>query len=214
LAGNLGHACNTGKGELIDAAAGTDVIEHLRELVALIEPSNFAMDPIAASEAMARENPVVSVMPYGYGYLSYALKGFRPGRLKFADIPDAGGLGSVGSALGGTGIAVSAFSQNRDAAIDYAYWVASGGIQSTIYAESGGQPGHGLAWEDEAVNAAVDGFYRDTRKTLETSWVRPRHNGYMAFQDAASKRLNAGLLGKEAPALILGDLNSLYRESF
>lgn len=214
LAGNLGHSCNTGHGELIPTAGGIEVVEHLRELVALIEPSNFAMDPIAASEAMAQAHPVVSVMPYGYGYLSYALRGFRLGRLKFADIPDAGGLGPIGSALGGTGIAVSAFSANRDAAIDYAYWVASGGIQSTIYAESGGQPGHGQAWEADTVNAAVDGFYRDTRRTLEAAWVRPRHNGYMAFQEAASKRLNAGLLGKEAPALIVDEINRLYRESF
>lgn len=213
LAGNLGHACAAGDGELIGAAAGADVVEHLRELVGLIAPSNFAMDPIAASEAMARQDAVVSVMPYGYGYVSYAQAGFRPGRLTFADIPDAGGRGVLGSALGGTGIAVSAFSQHRAAAMDYAYWVASAGIQSTIYAESGGQPGHGLAWGDEAVNAPVDGFYRDTRATLEASWVRPRHNGYMAFQDAASKRLNAGLLGKEAPALIVAEINRLYRES-
>ena len=214
LAGNLGHACNTLEGELIEAAAGVEVIEHLAELVSLIEPSNFAMDPIAASEAMARQDAVVSVMPYGDGYLSYARDGFRPGRLTFADIPDAGGLGPVGSALGGTGIAVSAFSSHRAAAIDYAYWVASGDIQRTIYAEAGGQPGHGLAWEDETVNRAVDGFYRNTRRTLEASWVRPRHHGYMAFQDAASKRLNAGLLGKEKADLIVAAINQLYRESF
>ncbi|HTM79002.1 MAG TPA: extracellular solute-binding protein [Devosia sp.] len=214
LAGNLGHACNSGEGALIGSAAGAEVIEHLRELVALIAPSNFAMDPIMASEAMARQDAVVSVMPYGYGYLSYALKGFRPGRLKFADIPDAGGLGPVGSALGGTGIAVSAFSTQREAAIDYAYWVAGGEIQRTLYADAGGQPGHGLAWEDDAVNAAVDGFYRDTRRTLEGAWVRPRHNGYMAFQHRASQRLNAGLLGKEAAGAIVADLNRLYRESF
>ena len=60
----------------------------------------------------------------------------------------------------------------------------------------------------------MDGFYRDTRRTLEASWVRPRHNGYMGFQDAASKRLNAGLLGKESPALIVAEINRLYRESF
>jgi multiple sugar transport system substrate-binding protein len=163
---------------------------------------------------MARQDPVVSVMPYGYGYLSYALDGFRPGRLKFADIPDAGGLGPIGSALGGTGIAVSAFSQHRDAAIAYAYWVASGDIQRTLYAEAGGQPGHGLAWEDDTVNTAIGGFYRDTRKTLETSWVRPRHNGYMPFQSAASQRLNAGLLAREDAQKIITAINALYRESF
>src|SRR5690606_21654970 len=117
-------------------------------------------------------------------------------------------------ALGGTGIAVSAFSPHHDAAIDYAYWVASAEVQRTLYAAAGGQPGHATAWEDDAVNATAGNFYRDTRKTLEGAYLRPRHNGYMAFQDAASKRLNAGLIDREAPAAILADINRLFRESF
>jgi hypothetical protein len=36
----------------------------------------------------------------------------------------------------------------------------------------------------------------------------------MAFQDAAAKRINAGLLSGEAAASILDDLNALYRGSF
>ena len=78
----------------------------------------------------------------------------------------------------------------------------------------GGQPGHATAWEDDTVNAAAGDFYRDTRKTLEGAYVRPRHNGYMAFQDWASKRLNAGLLNREAPAVILGEIDVAFRESF
>lgn len=211
LAANLGHPCAVTQGGLIDASTGTEVIDMLAEITALIEPSNFAMDPIAASEAMARPDAKVALMPLGYGYVSYAIPGFRPRTLTFTDIPLPN---AAGSALGGTGIAVSAFSQHRDAAIDYAYWVASGPVQSGLYASSGGQPGHADAWEDAAVNAATGDFYRNTRKTLEAAYVRPRHQGYMAFQDAASKRLNAGLIGREAPAAIVADLNRLFRESF
>ena len=86
--------------------------------------------------------------------------------------------------------------------------------RTVFYASSGGQPGHATAWEDDAVNAATGNFYRNTRKTLEAAYVRPRHTGYMAFQDAASKRLNAGLIGREAPAAIVADLNRMFRESF
>ena len=145
------------------------------------------------------------------GVFSYARDGFRPGRLSFADIPLPG---HAGSALGGTGIAVSAFSEHQDAAIAYAYWVASAHVQAGLYAASGGQPGHAAAWDSEAVNAPVHGFYRATRTTLERSYVRPRHKGYMAFQDAASRRLNAGLIDRERPAAILADLERMYRESF
>ncbi|MEO9228118.1 MAG: extracellular solute-binding protein [Devosia sp.] len=209
LAANAGHAMAVDD-LLIDPKAGAEIIARLAELTAYVEPSNFAMDPISASEAMARPEPVVSVMPFGYGYANYALDGFRPGRLKFADIPLPG---ATGSTLGGTGIAVSAFSANTAAATDYAYWVASSDVQRGTYAASGGQPGHAAAWDDDAVNGPVRGFYRDTRKTLEGAWVRPRHNGYMEFQDTASQRLNAGLLSRETPATIVAAINALYRES-
>jgi multiple sugar transport system substrate-binding protein len=213
LAANLGVACSHNGPDLITPADGIRVIDTLRQVSDHIGADQYDLDPIAASEIMATTDQF-ALMPLGYGYLSYALAGFRPKRLKFADIPAAGANGPVGSAIGGTGIAVSAFSANREAAIDYAYWVAGAAIQRTLYARSGGQPGHGLAWEDEAVNAPVDGFYRDTRATLEGGWLRPRHDGYMAFQDAASKRLNAGLLGREDAASIVAALNTLFKESF
>jgi multiple sugar transport system substrate-binding protein len=211
LTASLGHPCATEGGEFVDRATGIRAIEMLAEVAQHLEPSNFAMDPIAASEAMAHADAKVALMPLGYGYVSYAVPGFRPHPLRFADIPLPG---AKGSALGGTGIAVSAFSQHRQAAIDYAYWVASADVQRGLYATSGGQPGHATAWEDDAVNAAAGNFYRDTRKTLEAAYVRPRHNGYMAFQDAASKRLNAGLIERQSPAAILAHIDRAFRESF
>mgnify|MGYP001089631821 CR=1 FL=1 len=211
LTANLGHPSAVENGPLVDTATGIRAIEMLAEVAAHLAPSDFAMDPIAASETMARPDARQALMPLGYGYVSYAMPGFRPHQLTFADIPLPG---ARGSALGGTGIAVSAFSENKAAAIDYAYWVASSEVQRGLYAGSGGQPGHADAWEDEAVNVATGNFYRGTRKTLEGAYVRPRHDGYMAFQDAASKRLTAGLMAREAPAAILADLDRLFRESF
>ncbi|WP_407648220.1 extracellular solute-binding protein [Devosia rhodophyticola] len=215
LAANLGHSCSTtDTAELLDVQTGIQIITLLRAVTDHINADQFEMDPIGASEAMAMSDSPFAVMPLGYGYLSYGLADFRPKRLKFADIPAVGEHGPVGSALGGTGIAVSAFSSRKPEAIDYAHWVASAPVQRGLYAQSGGQPGHGLAWEDDDVNSAVDDFYRNTRATLENAWVRPRHNGYMAFQDAAARRLNAGLLSREEPVAIIEALNQLFRKSF
>lgn len=211
LCANRGAPCSAEPGDLIDSTVGVEVVEQIRRVTSLIDPSNFAMDPIAASEAMARPDALVSVMPLGYGYVSYAREGFRPGRLTFADIPLSG---HWGSALGGTGIAVSGFSAHLDAAKAYAAFVASADVQRGLYAESGGQPGHAAGWEDEAVNAASGNFYRNTRQTLQLSYVRPRHRGYMAFQQEASVRLNAGLLGGDPARAIVADLNVMFRESF
>lgn len=186
----------------------------MREVSALIDPACFDMDPIAVLERMALPEADIACSPLIYGYVSYAIEGFRPSLIAFADIADAGGNGPIGSALGGTGIAVSAFSAHRDAASDFAYWIASGDVQRGPYAAAGGQPGHAAAWEDAAVNAASTDFYAATRRTLESAWVRPRHNGYMAFQQKASDRINAGLMNGHDAAAVVADLNRLFRDSF
>ena len=126
----------------------------------------------------------IACSPLIYGYVNYSIDGFRPNLVAFADIPAAGDDGPAWLALGGTGIGVSAFSANRAAAIDFAYWIAGGEVQRGPYASDGGQPAHTDAWEDETVNKATTSFYAATRKTLEAAWVRPRHKGYMDFQEA------------------------------
>ena len=213
LSANLMAPCATSGDILVDPVKGAKAFDMIAELAALVDPACFDMDPIAVSERMAEEGSTIACAPLIYGYVNYAIDGFRPQVLTFTDIPEAGIIGPAGSALGGTGIAVSAFSRDKAAAIDFAYWIASGDIQRGLYASSGGQPGHAAAWEDDTVNSATGDFYRGTRATLEAAWVRPRHDGYMGFQQAASERLNAGLKGKEAGAAVVADLNRMFKES-
>lgn len=215
LMANLGAPCAMAPGQpFLDVLVGARAIAMLQEMAGLIGKANFAMDPIAASEAMAAADSPLAVMPLGYGYVSYALAGFRPARLAFADIPTVGNAGPIGSALGGTGIAVSAFSEHRQAGIDYSYWVAGEAVQAGAYAAGGGQPGHAAAWDNAAVNAPVGDFYKATRATLEGGYVRPRYNGYMNFQAAGADRLNAALRAGEDPRAAVAALNALFEESF
>ncbi len=214
LSANRGHPCRTEAGQLIDPAAGAETVEMMREIADLIDPECFEMDPIAVFERMALADSPIACVPLIYGYINYSIDGFRESLIKFADIPVAGNLGPVGSALGGTGIAVSAFSNHPQQALDFAYWISGADIQRSLYTSSGGQAGHAAAWEDDAANAATADFYRGTRATLEGAWVRPRHDGYMAFQQRGSDRLNEGLKGKQSAAVIVADLNRLFAESF
>lgn len=215
LAANLGRPAGAaGQAELIDVEFGAAVFERIRALMAHLDPACYAMDPIAVSERMALADSPEHCAPYIYGYVSYARAGFRTARLGFADIPVAGEQGPVGSALGGTGLAVSAFSTAAEAAIDFAFWVAGADVQRGPYADAGGQPGNAVAWGDDAVNVDTGNFYRATRETLEGAWVRPRHDGYMPFQHAAAERLNAGLTGGDDAARVITELNALFVESF
>ena len=212
LCGLHGIALENGGPELFPPEAER-ALSDLAALAAAVDPACYGMDPIAVLEEMGGRRSAICVAPLVYGYVSYALEDFRDERIRFADVPAIGAAGVAGTALGGTGIAVSALAKDLPAASAFAAWVASGPIQAGLYAESGGQPAHADAWGAEAVNAPVADFYRATRATIDAAWMRPRHDGYMAFQSAASDRLNGGLRSGEAPGDILAALNRLFGES-
>ncbi|MCB1495117.1 MAG: extracellular solute-binding protein [Bauldia sp.] len=215
LAGNLGSPCASGgPGDLISVEAGRRVLGVMHALFDAIDPDCLTMDPIDVFERMSKASSTIACVPLIYGYVGYAMDGFRERVLSFADIPVAGADGPVGSAIGGTGIAVSARSAHPREAIDFAYWIASGAVQQGPYAAAGGQPGHAAAWEADAVNAATGSFYRNTRASLEGGWVRPRHDGYVAFQQHASERINLALRDGGDDDAVIADLNSAFRESF
>lgn len=211
LAANLGTPCATGPEILLDREAGEKVYERMLRLVSLTPSEAFGMDPIEASETMARGDSRIVAIPYTYGYVSYALDGFREKRLDFSAVPAAGTHGGAGGTLGGTGIAVSARSAHIEAAMDFAYWIAGEAAQKGPYAAAAGQPAHAAAWEDEAVNRPVADFYRKTRLALDTSYLRPRYDGYMAFQAQASDCLSKALSEGAASRKVLDELDGLYR---
>ncbi len=213
LAANLGAACSPDREDFFDAEAGAEAVEQLRELVRLLDPACFDKDPIEVLETMSGADSRIAVSPLIYGYVSYARPGFRGRALKFADIASATGSGPVGSALGGAGIAVSAYCPDPIAASEFAFWIASGPIQRTLYAEAGGQPAHAEAWGDARVNVEAGGFYHDTRETLDKAWLRPRHLGYLGFQHAASDRLNQAFRANESGAHVIAALNQLFRSN-
>ena len=215
LCGQLGAAGHVAGPDLFELRTGTQACELLRELLSHLDPACLEMDPISVFELMAQPGSPIACVPLIYGYVSYARSGFRPARIAFADLPVlTRGARPVGSALGGTGIAVSAYASHPQAGVDFAYWVASAAVQRGTYAEGGGQPAHAEAWDDPRVNAPVLEFYRRTRATLEGAWVRPRHDGYMQFQQAAAQQLQTALRANEPAAATVAQLNRLFRQSF
>ncbi len=215
LAGNLGQPCGmTGEGELNDATFGADLLERLATLMAHVDPDCFTMDPADAYARMAQPAAAEHCAPYIDADARHARPGVAVAPLGFADIPDAGGRGPVGSTLGGAGIAVSAVRGQTEAALAFAYWLASGDVQRGPFADAGGQPASSAAWNDPAVDAAHGNVFSAVRETLEGAVVRPRHDGYVGFQHAAAERINAGLLDRERGATVMADLNRMFAESF
>ena len=212
LAANLGWQPGGNGEDFMPQAVGEAVIGQLAELAGQLDARCFSFDPIAALDLMA-DSDNLACCPLVYGYASYAHAGFRARRLGFADIPCLGSSGPLGSVLGGTGLAVSARSEEHAAALKFAYWVTSGDIQRGLYAAAGGQPGHGAAWLDPVVDQAANGFYSRTRATLEGAMLRPRHDGYMAFQGKVAQLITEGLLAKAPAKGLVEDINRVARET-
>lgn len=210
LCGLAGVTLDVAAADLFPAEAAI-AYDRMATLVALVDRVAWSMDPIAVLEAMAEPDSTVAVAPFIYGYVSYAQSGFREKTVHFADLPTIGDA-PAGSALGGTGIAVSRLGDNAEAAARFAAWVAGGAVQRELVGQSGGQPAHRLAWDDATLNETTHDFYRATRRTLDHAWLRPRHDGYMAFQQAASDRLEQALRDGEPAREALAALNRLYGE--
>jgi multiple sugar transport system substrate-binding protein len=213
MARNLGHAVAEDPDHLIAPAEAAHVLGLLREIVALMDPRCLRLDPIGIYEWMGRTRDAPAYSPFGYGYTNYSRKGFCPWPLAFHDAPGMAEPTPRGTVLGGTGIAVSAFSKHADIAVDYAFWIAGADCQKGLYTASGGQPGHAAAWEDDVCNALTGNFFRNTRATLDSAWLRPRHDGYMGLQDRAGDILHACLRGEATEAATLAALDAAYRES-
>jgi multiple sugar transport system substrate-binding protein len=213
LTAQLGAPGRVDGPDLFNRPTAVAAIERIRSLLPYLDAACFDEDPIAVFERMAQPDSKIQCVPLIYGYVSYAWEAFRPARVAFADMPLLDGRPPRGSALGGTGIAVSARSAHPAQAVDFALWVAGPEAQAGPYAAAGGQPGHAAAWEDAGVNAKSLDFYRATRATLEGAWVRPRHDGYMAYQEQGSARLLEGLRKGDEPGAIVDDLNRMFRES-
>ncbi len=199
--------------DFIDREAGQDVLGRLGEIAALIDPRCLTLDPIGIYEWMGRKADGPSYSPFGYGYTNYSRAGYCRFPLTFADAPGIGQNGPRGTVIGGTGIAVSASSPHRDLAAEYAFWIAGAECQSGLFFDAGGQPGNSVAWESDHCNQASRNFFRNTRETLETSWLRPRYDGYMNFQDNGGDVVHAFLKGEADIRTTLDDLQAAYQES-
>jgi multiple sugar transport system substrate-binding protein len=216
IAANWGMPINTPEKNFIDKKIGIEILILMKKLTKLLPQECLKMDPIQTLDFISENNDKI-YSPMLYGYVNYSREGFRKNRIKFDDMPSfdtSSKINCKGSQIGGTGLAISAFSKNIDLALDYAFWVASKDCQSSLFYFSGGQPGHLDAWKNNQINEDSLNFFLSTLKTMEKGWVRPRYNGYMYFQDVAGSIINDFLNSDDKEEIIIDKLTSEFEKSF
>lgn len=216
IAANLGSPINEPEKHFIEKEIGIEVLLMMKKLTKLTPEYCLKMNPIQVLDYMSTNNDKV-YCPILYGYSNYSRKGFRKYRIQFSNIPsfdDNNKENCKGSQIGGTGLAISKFSKNIDQVLDYSFWVISKECQSNLYYFSGGQPGRIDAWKNRKVNDDSLNFFEGTLQTLEQSWLRPRYNGYMFFQDIGGTIVNRYLDTGNDPGIVIDQLTEEFEKSF
>lgn len=194
----------------INQEVALEVLELMVELAALVPEFCAKSNPIEIAEVLSSEDDFI----YGvcmYGYSNYSRVGFRKNILIYDDVPSFDGL-ATGSQLGGAGISVSSRSTQPQAAAQAAILLASPEIQSTTYGHNGGQPGNLLAWKDNSLNEVSGNFFRNTLRTLEGAWVRPRVLGWPDVQYKSSFIMHKALVDKRVSKKDVEEIASIYEK--
>ncbi|MBA8821677.1 hypothetical protein BRY73_18705 [Ochrobactrum sp. P6BS-III] len=196
---------------LVSEEVGRQVFDLMAELAAHSPTSVRQKNPIGILGHMA-EHDDVALCPLVYGYVNYAAP--QSGKsVAFHNAPRVATGGRPGSTLGGTGIGVSRRAHMTSALKAHLLWLMSRETQSGFIPDHEGQPSRRDAWHDERVNRRWGDFYRSTADTLEQAYVRPRHDGYIAFQGKASTLLGAAFDERRPASAVLNELQILYAAS-
>jgi multiple sugar transport system substrate-binding protein len=197
--------------EIIDKETGLLAIETMQELYSVVDKKMFTCNPIAVAELMSSSDQYW-YCPFAYCYSNYARTGFAKNLLHYTDVVSYNRT-KLRTTIGGTGLSVSAFSQHKDIAIEFAAMIVSGECQRTLYVQHGGQPGHRSAWLDAEANRLTHDFFKNVLPVMENGYVRPRYNGYLHFQDHAGEPLQKCMMDESDPAAALNEMNSIYQQS-
>ncbi len=158
--------------------------------------------PIDAHQALA--NGECDYVPLAFGYAYWSAQGIR-----FASPPAWRDGTPPRSVLGGTGLAVSATSQNIDASIAFARYVGSRRVQREAFSGNGGQPAHRDAWN--VLGADERSFYGATRDVQERAFIRPQRDDWNDLQTMSGELIEGWLRSESAdPAELLGNLNDCW----
>jgi multiple sugar transport system substrate-binding protein len=197
--------------QVIDEETGIKAIGMLKQLYSLVDKKMFECNPIAIAELMTTTDDYW-YCPFAYGYSNYARTGYAKHVLHYTDVVKLNDK-RLQTTIGGTGLAVSTFSKHITTAVDFAQWIVSGEMQRTLYVQHGGQPAHRSAWTDESANLLTHNFFKNTLSSMGNSYMRPRYNGYLYFQDQAGEPLQQCILHNGDVKKALYEMNLIYQNS-
>lgn len=210
MCASAGAVDGSGGDDLLCPDDALEAIEILREVYARADQRLSRGDPIEIHQAMAG-GAGVAFCPLAYGYAAYArpAPGARP--LRWADAPVFGST-RPGSVLGGTGLAVSAFSvADPDDVRTWLTGFLAPEVQGDLVPARSGQPAVTAVWDSPTIDAAWGGYYSATRRSLEHAHIRPRINGWIPLQRDGSAIVRDLITAGGDPRSAVAGINDRFR---
>ena len=170
------------------------------------------LDPIGIHELLAESKELVCC-PLVYSYAYYGAVGEDRQPLAWSTAPRLRPADRLAnSTLGGTGLAVTPRAYRQVLAVTkYVRGLLDVGTQLDVVSTVGGQSATAAVWASDVVDKAWNGHYSATLGTLTTSYIRPRFDGWIAFQDELSERVREFLRGDADPETTVAGLEADYR---
>jgi multiple sugar transport system substrate-binding protein len=211
LCANLGRPCATDPAEtFVDRAAAREALGAMRALLRFCPREVLDWNSIDLHEAMAHRTDL-AYCPAVYCYATYA-EADHAHPLRFHDLPGLGRPSPAGSAIGGTGLGVSARRHDPEAALAYARFLLDPETQKAFAAHHG-QPARIEAWDDPIIGRRFGGAFSATRRSIEEAWIRPRYAGYLKVQAAGGELVEAHLRGVLDERTLFDRLDDLHRSA-
>jgi multiple sugar transport system substrate-binding protein len=208
ITAQLGSPVREGNEILVRRETGLQSLELMRRMRDNFHESSLNWNPIQLYDYMST-NDAIAYTPLAFCYTNYSRDGFRKNKLSYRNAP-----GIINAVLGGAGIAVSAKSKYLNEAAQYAAWICSAEIQSSVYVMEQGQPANIVAWKSDFANELTNNFFFNIFDTLANAFVRPRYSGWPEFQKHLGEVLHAYLKDDADPAKVLDHLQEAYRLSY
>jgi multiple sugar transport system substrate-binding protein len=211
LCANLGSPCATNRSDnFLDRTAAGEALAAMRALLRYCPANVLDWSSIDLHEEMLRAEDL-AYCPVVYCYATYA-EADHEHPLRFHDLPGLGHASPAGSAIGGTGLGVSASCRFPEAALAYARFLLDSETQRTFAAHHG-QPARIEAWDDPMIDRRFGGAFSATRRSIETAWIRPRYAGYLKVQALGGELVEAHLRGALDERALFDRLDDLHRSA-
>lgn len=209
------HALNanpfTELDQICDKDKALEAMLLLKRLAESMPEEMFEWNPIKTAELMTQSDDF-AYCAFAYSYGNYCRPSYVEKPLKYGNHIQFNKK-PLRSILGGTGLSISAGCKEVPLAVDFSMYCAGATMQSSLYTYAGGQPVRNEAWLSKDLNSFGGGFFADSYAAHEEALLRPRYNGYVAFQEKGGLPLQQFVKGEISIDKAWEEIDGQYRAS-